>query len=294
MKMSVTNYGLPPARTPGNVRKDAPPSSGDFPRGYDKLKKNDDDVIGGKVFAMAFPGATNFAGPNWSRSVTYRMRPQNDFDLAAKLHDLCYILNDIDVMPVVEQVWKGIKKSKSLSGGLEAGREYRRQMNPFDSSKAAKADQVFRLIVESSPHKTNSITNWGSKKLFIKSGEIPYRADDGFINPLVDPGWRDYLNNPGNILMIPFDSVHFPQDVATGWVRRKLSAAEAYCGDMYINYTPNLGWGTADAMARRRYDTAAPEDTNPGFLKWFEHHFRSTLPKLYALDSDDCKYVAGQ
>lgn len=295
MKTPNTISGGPFGGSFSNLGKRiVPPTGGNLPKGYDKLRKNDDDVHLGKVRAFAFPGETNFAGPNWSRSITYRMRPQNDFDLAAKLHDLCYILNDIDVAPVTTAAWQGFKKSGTLTGATLAASEFRHEtMGPVANSRAAKADELFRLIVDASPRRTNKVVDWASKLLFVQKGQFDLRPDDGFINPLVDEGWRAYLNQPGNILMIPFDAVQFPQKQPTSRFRRALNRAEGFAGDMYFNYTPNFGWGTADAIARRRYDTPALEDTTPGFLSWFEQRFKAILPLLYGLDSDACKFGGG-
>jgi hypothetical protein len=193
----------------------------------------------------AFPGH-NFAGPGYYGP--FRFRPRNVFDLAAKIHDLCYLLNDID---------------------FSLGRE----KDSFTQSRKAKSDYLFRAIAEHNAARplTSHVLEALASVAFDGKSTSEFLKDDGFVNPLVEPSVLALLCDPHRYLMIPYDHLRGDQQKKeTTWETRITlgflkSSYRVYAGD---------------------WDLMVAYDREPGFMKWFQLHFRSVMCRLHTTSDD--------
>lgn len=134
----------------------------------------------------AAPGV-NFAGPGWRGA--FRMRPSSHFDLAAKLHDLAFVLNDLSIRFTTED-----REQPSLS-------------------QKAKADRIFRIMtqfgrrIERGPDPAAFLYRNAADSFFDGDDLSVFRSGDGFRNPLREPDTIAYLNDPSSSLTIPYTAL---------------------------------------------------------------------------------------
>ncbi|TYC68278.1 hypothetical protein FMN63_11385 [Stappia sp. BW2] len=121
----------------------------------------------------------NFAGPGYRSN--FRIRPQNLFDFAAKIHDMTYHINN-----------------------LSFSESYENQ--PQKRSQRAKADKIFHIMNDAVKIKIISSLYRGIAKAIFED-EDKIIAEDGFINVLKQPEYIIKLSKPSEYLMIPFESL---------------------------------------------------------------------------------------
>ncbi|MCA9652815.1 MAG: hypothetical protein KC501_23050 [Myxococcales bacterium] len=194
----------------------------------------------------AAPGV-NFAGPGWRGQ--FRTRPSSYFDLAAKIHDLCFVLNDLEI-----EFSLGTRPQPSLS-------------------QKAKADAIFRIMadfgrrLEPGADPAAFIYRNIASSFFDGDDTSVFRANDGFRNPLVEPETRAYLNDPQRSLTIPYTAI-----ARDGRPTRQVRVS--------------TGRGGHRNVQREDYLTQVPMDDNPGFLEWFQQAYAPIYGQLVGIRSD--------
>lgn len=236
----------------------------------------------------ALLGDTNYAGPGFATYATFRTRPQNKWDLAAKMHDLNYKMNglEVDSRPTIRRwiseqmveienapVW-ALNEIMSVPANIFDRFFYENQRNtiwhnkeiikyrkldPLNDaqniliSKFYKADQIFLIMNEfigGAPTAATEIWDWGSRQFFLRNRSY-FIKNDGFKNPFCLPEVWLALNDSTSYLMIPYSELG--------------------------RTPPRKADGAPD------WDAPTSLDANPGFNRWFEDCYGPVLGRLRAL-----------
>lgn len=191
----------------------------------------------------AAPGV-NFAGPGWRGE--YRMRPTSLFDLAAKIHDLAFVLNDLEI-------------------------EFDLDERPQPSlSLKAKADAIFRIMtdfsrgIESGPDPAAFLYRNLAGTFFDGDDPSVFRAGDGFRNPLIEPQTRAYLDDPARSLTIPYSMIP----------RGQRPTRE-------LRLPPHRGESRTEQVAN--YMQEVEIDRRPGFLSWFRQVYAPVYGQIMSI-----------
>ena len=165
---------------------------------------------GSSLSEFALPGAGNFPGPGWGNNVTPKTRPVDMWDLAGKIHDFNYHINDLS--------WGLGNALMNLSDGWKT------------RSRKAKSDYIFRKMTFGQ-HQDPWTIMWGVGANISFDGATPanFRKNDCFDNALV----RKELDNENKYLMIPYIKLSAPKsngqynnihamDINPGWKNWKV------------------------------------------------------------------------
>jgi hypothetical protein len=179
----------------------------------------------------------NFAGPGWNGE--FRTRPKDDHDLAAKLHDAAYELNELNVM-----------FTTSADAARRRGKE--------KQSRKAKADKMYRAMTNLAQEKGYSqryLVDLVARAIFDGVADKEYDHDDGYVNVL-HPEWLSQLANPDCYLMIPYSALKDGPRLP----KREPSMVKR-------------GQQATVLPAEEDYLAAATEDSNPGFIAWIRNRY---------------------
>jgi hypothetical protein len=259
---------------------------------------------------FALLGDTNFAGPGFATYATFKTRPQNTWDLAAKLHDLTYQLNNLSVFdrPTIDK-WFERRKVDVLNGFSAVG-------NALDSVVDTIADGG-RELLELGGLRSKTFggprNNSAGRQLFSYDQALPYTDEEkktisrfykadlifnlmnehkGGAPTLGTSFWnwasrQAFLDDPA--YLIHEDDFRNPLREQPTW--DLLNDPSLY---LMVPYS-ELGGGAPTltrldtvrgvpmTVTEPDWNAAHPMDVNPGFHRWFEENYGPILARLRAL-----------
>lgn len=203
----------------------------------------------------AFLGDTNFAGKGWKKNATFRIRPRNYFDLAAKLHDLHYELNGIEFSPVPQK--------------------------EMAESRQVKADRIFAIMNRHMKPRDQSTRTLNALSKTVFKGDFVdrMRKGDGFVNALIEPKVMVRLCNPALYLMIPYDALPADERSVTVRVRKRTGAPRGT-----VHSLPGAAAGAI--QIDEWYYKSVPYDHSPGLWSWLKDTYRGVWGRLIGITKD--------
>ncbi len=200
----------------------------------------------------------NFPGAGWSGS--FRTRPTTLFDMAAKIHDLHYELNDLL-----------FGKSK-VSSTIEKA---------YEISRKAKADYIFTMMNKFhwEGGRWSGTLNFLSRVVFYDDPKYFCKGDD-FANFLTEHD-SSKINDPDYTLMIPYSQLS--SEPIRSFVREYPIPATSHGGG---KRTRRMSIEFAD------YWTEVPEDRHPGFVTWMSQTMGDVYSRILKIDDQtDSSFV---
>lgn len=237
---------------------------------------------------------TNFPGKG--SAVPFRYRPRGAFDLSAKVHDMNYHVNGVDitarfdtptllvtgaaaVLPLVSgflSSYTSLEQRVTTAHRAALAREWpdlpTEERNLI--SRMAKSDYIFRRMNECKNAEVRRSLlhagyNWTSQLIFLdrESDRMFWQARDGFRNVLRDAGYWAALCNADRYLMIPFNAL---SDHRSNYTVRQRCHAGKYVQHCVSERLPS-------------YNRLHPMDLDPGFAGWFPRAYASVLTDIRAI-----------
>ena len=213
----------------------------------------------------------NFPGKGWSGE--FRTRPTTMFDLAAKIHDLHYLINAIEFGSFANTVGH---VAPQWSHGQLRGKS-------AELSRKAKSDYIFTMMnkLHWEGGFWSGTLNFLSRRVFYDDPKYFCKGDD-FANFLLEPeAWQ--LDDPEQFLMIPYSKL------ATQPKRNRVRTTTHSVGGakgVGRTITRSVVEVVADYLAE------APEDRNPGFRAWMQCQMSDIYNRvIHITDQTDSSFV---